>query len=448
MRNLPQGDIRRLVSRAQNGEKDAFNELYRATSRAQYFTAITLLKDKILAEDAVQTTYLKVYQNLSTLSDPASFLSWLTSITYNNCMMLLRKRKRTDPELDADISVEIPDPDAEACMLDTVIHQENHQFLLKLLDNLTPTHKTVILLRYYQGLKIKEIAKITDTTDGTVRSRIHYALKKLQKILNEKGFHGTESILGTAALLTSASKQTALPAPLAAVSAKSGDRIKSKVICAGCAVGLILSLGAWSFSAPELKTIQVAEAHTYRKDNTIIQVTVDGTTPEKISAQYKNGETLPVKKESPRHYNIYPSRNGEVEILLYKGSRITSKGTIAVNTIDSEAPELKGYLEKTDSYTLYLSDNQSGINYDHLKAVLSDGTPLDIRPEDSEKARRTSSPVQENKKTGAVTVTLPATSPGQKSDDHITVTAEDNAGNQKTWYIQTSSVQTAPATRQ
>lgn len=321
MRNLPQKDIRRLVIQAQNGEKEAFNELYRATSRAQYFTAITLLKDKILAEDAVQNTYLKVYQNLSTLSEPASFLSWLTSITYNNCMMLLRKRKRTDNELEADIPEEIPDPDAE-CMLRTVIHQENHQFLINLLDNLTPVHKTVILLRYYQGLKIKEIARITGTNVGTVRSRIHYALKKLQKILNDKGFHGTESMLGTAAILTSASKGTALPAPLAAVSAKSGRSTQSKVICAVGAVGLILTLSAWTFSVPGLKTMQVAEAHSYQKDTAVIQISVDGAVPEKVCAQYKNGETLPVKKKASRRYNIYASRNGEVEILLYKDDRI------------------------------------------------------------------------------------------------------------------------------
>lgn len=371
MRNLPQEDIRRLVSRAQNGEKNAFNELYRATSRAQYFTAITLLKDKILAEDAVQTTYLKVYQNLSTLSDPASFLSWLTSITYNNCMMMLRKRKRTDPELDTDISVEIPDPDAEECMLDTVIHQENHKFLLKLLDSLTPAHKTVILLRYYQGLKIKEIARITGATDGTVRSRIHYALKKLQKILNEKGFHGTESMMGTAAILTAASEASSLPAPMAASAAKSGRSTQAKVICAGCAAGLILSLSAWAFSVPKQKAMK-----------------------------------------------------------------------------DTEAPELKGYIEENGSCTLYLSDSQSGIDYGQLKAALSDGTPVEIRPAETKEVRNTSEDTRDTKKTGAVQVILPVNSPDQKSDNYIAVTAEDNAGNRKTWYIELNSAQSIPATHQ
>lgn len=73
---------------------------------------------------------------------------------------------------------------------------------------------------------------------------------------------------------------------------------------------------------------------------------------------------------------------------------------------------------------------------------------MDIRQEDTKEVRHTSLYAHDNKKTGAVTVKLPAVSPDLQSDKHIAVTAEDNAGNQKTWYIELNSSLTLPATHQ
>ena len=73
---------------------------------------------------------------------------------------------------------------------------------MSILDELSVEHRTVIVLRYFQDLKIKEIAEVMDISEGTVRSRIHYALRKLKKKMNARGYYGADSLMGVGVLLS------------------------------------------------------------------------------------------------------------------------------------------------------------------------------------------------------------------------------------------------------
>lgn len=210
MEKIQQHKIRQLVRQASKGDKEAFSSLYSETVQAQYFTALSILKDGLLAEDVIQLTYLQVLQNLSKLSSPANFLAWLSRITYNNCMDALKKKKRLTMELTADIPTDIEDQSQETDPLHNALLSENHILLMETLDEISVEHRTVIILRYFQHLPVREIAKIMDTSEGTVRSRMHYALLKLKKKLNEKGFPGTDSLMGVGVALSRAYKRPAV----------------------------------------------------------------------------------------------------------------------------------------------------------------------------------------------------------------------------------------------
>lgn len=202
MPNKQHQKINQLALEAIGGDHSAFSELYRETRQAQYFTILSIVKDSSAAEDILQLTYLQAYQYIGSLSSPAGFLSWLSRIAYNNCMDFLKKSSRLSAELSNALPVEQIDPDNDRDPFDRAFSSVNHDFLMGILDELTVEHRTVLVLRYFQDLKIREIALIMGTSVGTVRSRIHYALKKLKKKMNARGYYGADSLMGVGVLLS------------------------------------------------------------------------------------------------------------------------------------------------------------------------------------------------------------------------------------------------------
>lgn len=193
---LAKRQLESLVRQAQTGDDQAFSELYRSTVRAQYITACSILKDYALAEDAVQSAYLRAYRKLPKLSEPGSFIAWMSKITYNCCITLVSREGKmlTNPEEDS--LLHIPDEGPDTNPLKHVIERERRSAVMDKLMLLSLEHRTVLLLRYYQNLKMKEIAQITGCSEGTVKSRIHYGLKQLKKELISQGYCGSESLWG------------------------------------------------------------------------------------------------------------------------------------------------------------------------------------------------------------------------------------------------------------
>lgn len=418
MPHLPRKEIRNLVRKVQQGDHNAFSTLYEATSQAQYYTALSILKDPDLAEDAIQTVYMKVYANLAALDQPANFLSWLSSITFNTCMYLLRGVRRTSPELEAEIPPDLPDPSPSNNMLNQVISRERHQHMLELLDELTPHHRTVILLRFYQGLKIKEIAMIMNTSDGTVRSRLHYALKKLQKLLREKGCTGPESIWGAYVFLSpSFFRRTAVTA---------NSCSHKKKTAAMCGAVLLLAGAAYLISAPGLNTVRLQSEDRYINGPAKICITTKAGASGEVQASYENGEALTVSRISSGRFEALAPRNGNVLVTMTAGNCAKESRNITVSNIDSVPPSLNGYMAEGEHLTFFLSDDCSGVDLDTAGAVIRKQGEAPIYDAD---IKNTS-------------VTIP-----YKPGSAVTLTVHDRAGNEGSWEIENSSEESMSVAR-
>ena len=92
--------IGELVLRAQEGDSDAFAELYVATYQQQYRFSYRYLQDEFLAQDALQETYILALKNITTLRDSHVFVSWLNQINMRVCFDIYRREKRQNQELD------------------------------------------------------------------------------------------------------------------------------------------------------------------------------------------------------------------------------------------------------------------------------------------------------------------------------------------------------------
>jgi len=159
-----------LVSAARGGNDRAFTVLVKLHERRLYCTALSLMGSSWDAADAVQDAFLEAYLKIDTLRDEAKFTPWLTRILVNHCLDLARARARAVPT-DVDLL-----PEGEAHVF---VGKEIGLDVMNAVRHLDVEHRLVIALRYFQDLKVDELAAILDVPSGTVKSRLNRALAKL-----------------------------------------------------------------------------------------------------------------------------------------------------------------------------------------------------------------------------------------------------------------------------
>ena len=133
--------------------------------------AFAILRNRTDCEDAAQNAVLKAYRNLDSLKQRSYFKTWLISILKNECFDMLKRRRPTLDVAEQELSYEMAVPDLDL----------NHAF-----DALSPEERLTITLYYYEGYDTREIAKITEVSEGTVRSRLSRGRASLRMMLQEK----------------------------------------------------------------------------------------------------------------------------------------------------------------------------------------------------------------------------------------------------------------------
>lgn len=173
-----------LVLEMQNGKELAFQELYDRYAKHlyQYFFR-RMWKDREKAEDFVHDLFTKLIQNPNSFDTTRSFKTWVFSVANNMTINEYKKqavRKVVSSGVEEDIVV------AHETALDTQLQDTMFKEALeKELEQLDEKHRTVFELRHIQGFSIKEIAETLEINEGTVKSRVFYAVKQLTGKLME-----------------------------------------------------------------------------------------------------------------------------------------------------------------------------------------------------------------------------------------------------------------------
>ena len=166
-----------LVLRCQAGDERAFASLL------DWFADRTLAHLEGLvgpdAEDVQQDVWLAVYRGIRTLHNPRAFRTWLFRTTRHHAIDFLRRRKREERlmELAAVEAKGSYDVDEERDL------RVDPAVMDAVLSELSPVHREVLLLRFRDELSYSEIAMVVGCPDGTVRTRLHHAKKKLYQLL-------------------------------------------------------------------------------------------------------------------------------------------------------------------------------------------------------------------------------------------------------------------------
>jgi RNA polymerase sigma-70 factor (ECF subfamily) len=181
-----------LVLKAQSGDVKAFDALVTKYRSRLFSMNYTLVQNQEDAWDLSQEAFIKAWRALPGFKGDSAFYTWLYRISHNTCLDWLRKKRiQSAGEFDDNRVDHQPDPTAEAvphaytrpdkALANAELGKRIQDALAKLSDE----HRHVMLLREVDGLSYEEIAQVTQCPVGSVMSRLFYARKKLQQLLQD-----------------------------------------------------------------------------------------------------------------------------------------------------------------------------------------------------------------------------------------------------------------------
>ncbi len=178
-----------LIADLCEGDETALAPLVEKYKRMVYRVAMQITKNHADADDVMQETFIKVYRSIRTFRKDAAFETWIYRIAVNTAINFVKARERhreanleTVPESEYDASTRYEAQLAN----DPHIHAEKaelRQHVTAAVNSLSLKHRTVVILHEFEGLTHVEIASILNCSEGTVRSRLHYARKRLHTLL-------------------------------------------------------------------------------------------------------------------------------------------------------------------------------------------------------------------------------------------------------------------------
>ncbi|MBR9990336.1 MAG: sigma-70 family RNA polymerase sigma factor [Gemmatimonadetes bacterium] len=176
----------RLVRRAREGDRDAYERLVRRYLKTAYAVALAELGDQRDAEDAVQDSFITALERLDDCRDPAAFAGWLRRIVRNRARSVRRReRVRETESLASAISASSKrDPGGD------LERSEIRRQLETALRTLTEVQRRVVLMHDLEGYRHREIAVELDIPEGTVRSHLFFARRALRTQLGDAGHRG------------------------------------------------------------------------------------------------------------------------------------------------------------------------------------------------------------------------------------------------------------------
>ena len=180
----------RLARGARQGDIAAFEELFNRHQKRVYNIALRMLGDETEAADATQEVFVRAYRSIGKLVSEEAFVTWLRTMAVNMCRDILRRRGRVRLQsLDAPVKTgdgshltnEIadwstnPERSLDAKQMQEVVRSA--------IDSLSPDYREVVTLFYVDGADVAEIAKVTGSPPGTIKSRLSRARAELKRKL-------------------------------------------------------------------------------------------------------------------------------------------------------------------------------------------------------------------------------------------------------------------------
>lgn len=388
--------IKELVLSAKNGNKKAFDKLYKLTSNDVWFTCVSLLKDEENAKDIMQETYITAFLKLDTLKDEEKFCGWLTAIATNKSKNKLKGK--VEYQIDDEILIAETETDELMLPEEYITKTEKRKVLLQIMeDTLSFNQYQTVLMFYFDEMSISEIAQGLEISEGTVKSRLNSSRAKMKTAIedyeNKSGdkLHGvvvvpffttifkeeakslavpniTIKLPNGQTLATSATKGIATGAKSTVssiVKATATATVKTKVIAVVCgatilagisAVGISILAGCNAEKEPTEPSVISSTVQTSTVPTTVPKTTV----PKAVKDLVDKGE-IKVDKDgniTDKNGKKVEVKDGKVEVKTDDGKTVTVKADDVKTTVSNNNNSNKGNTEKKED----TNSNTSGNN--------------------------------------------------------------------------------------
>ena len=185
-KSRPDGDETELIAKAREGDRDAFSVLVERYERRVVGVALAVVHNQDDALELAQETFVRAFENLKKFESRSSFSTWLYRIAANLSIDFWRREGRYNVLRGEDAENELRRmPSSTGDSYRAASQTELGDRLNEALEQLTPEHRAVVLLREVEGLSYDEISDVLQCPRGTVMSRLHYARNKLRSILKD-----------------------------------------------------------------------------------------------------------------------------------------------------------------------------------------------------------------------------------------------------------------------
>ncbi len=170
----------KLIKRVARGDRHAFNEFYQLTHKGVYRYLYRMLRCEQMAEDVLIETYAEVWRSAGRFRGASRALTWVIGIARNLAMNLFRKKRVN--ELDIDSLHDQP-----AVQTHRAEDTERAELIARAIDLISPDHREVLDLVFFQGITYKEISQLIGIPVNTVKTRVFYAKEELRDALKDMG---------------------------------------------------------------------------------------------------------------------------------------------------------------------------------------------------------------------------------------------------------------------
>lgn len=179
-----------LVRRLAGGDERALEEIYARHGRRLYSYALRLTGSEGRAEEVVQDSLVAAWRSARSFRADSRVSTWLLGIVHHQALNATRRRALPTRPIDESLDP----PDAAERIDDRIAGVERRRVIERALAELTPDHRAVLDLVFYEGLPLAEVAAVRGCPVGTVKSRLSYAKARLRRALERAGL-GREDLL-------------------------------------------------------------------------------------------------------------------------------------------------------------------------------------------------------------------------------------------------------------
>lgn len=453
--------IKELVLSAKNGNKKAFDKLYKLTSNDVWFTCVSLLKDEENAKDIMQETYITAFLKLDTLKDEEKFCGWLTAIATNKSKNKLKGKV----EYQIDDEVLITEAETDELMLpeEYITKTEKRKVLLQIMeDTLSFNQYQTVLMFYFDEMSISEIAQGLEISEGTVKSRLNSSRAKMKTAIEDyekksgDKLHGvvvvpffttifkeeakslavpniTIKLPNGQTLATSATKGIATGAKSTVssiVKATATATVKTKVIAVVCGATILAGISAVGISIlagcnAEKEPTEPSVISSTVQTSTVSTTAPKTTVPKAVKDLVDKGE-IKVDKDgniTDKNGKKVEVKDGKVEVKTGDGKTVTVKVDDVKTTVSNNNNSNKGNTEKKEDTKSNTSDNNKKPASKPSNSSSNNQKPA--KPSESSKAETTAKKYKYYKHHDAVTKYHPAVTKKHDREWIVTGTHEE-----------------------